>query len=191
MAQDASRRERTAASDAIGFLTVVKHPQHGLFGGLLVLNHGGRPLEFHCTTPLKPNRAQEILFGFTLESYLYGEQIGRTLLAQAQGSLSAAFTDLAPVLSAREQVDVPLLWVHPPAAPRDDRPLLRLDSAHVPGAGSSPFQFGRNRLSTAPGYSGDESLIAARLASGVDRLDLLEPFSRIREAIEEAQRSGR
>ena len=54
-------------SAAIGFYTVVPHEQHGLFGGLLVLNHNGRPLEFHCTAPLKPNRAQEILYGATLE----------------------------------------------------------------------------------------------------------------------------
>ena len=52
---------------ALGFLTVVEHPQHGLFGGYLLLNHGGRPLEFHCTAPIKPNRAQEILYGPTLD----------------------------------------------------------------------------------------------------------------------------
>ena len=46
---------------ALGFLTVVEHPQYGLFGGYLVLNLAGRPLEFHCTAPIKPNRAQEIL----------------------------------------------------------------------------------------------------------------------------------
>lgn len=48
---------------ALGFLTVVEHKQHGLFGGYLVLNQVGRPLEFHCTAPVKPNRAQEILYG--------------------------------------------------------------------------------------------------------------------------------
>ena len=52
---------------ALGFLTVVPHEQHGLFGGLLILDSGGRPLEFHCTAPVKTNRAQEILFGPMLE----------------------------------------------------------------------------------------------------------------------------
>ena len=64
---------------ALGFLTVVEHPQYGLFGGYLMLNTAGRPLEFHCTAPIKPNRAQEILYGPTLEAFLYGEQIGQTL----------------------------------------------------------------------------------------------------------------
>ena len=67
---------------ALGFLTVLEHAQHGLMGGYLVLNPAGRPLEFHCTTPIKPNRAQEILYGPTLEPYLFGEQIGKALVDQ-------------------------------------------------------------------------------------------------------------
>jgi len=55
---------------ALGFLTVVDHPQYGLFGGYLVLTAAGRPLEFHCTAPIKPNRAQEILYGPTLHAFL-------------------------------------------------------------------------------------------------------------------------
>ena len=62
---------------ALGFLTVLEHSQHGLMGGYLVLNISGRPLEFHCTAPIKPNRAQQILYGPTLEPYLFGEQIGQ------------------------------------------------------------------------------------------------------------------
>jgi hypothetical protein len=59
-------------SAALGFLAVVEHELHGLFGGYLLLNATGRPLEFHCTAPVRPNRAQQILYGPTLEPYLYG-----------------------------------------------------------------------------------------------------------------------
>ena len=54
----------------LGFLTVVEHAELGLLGGYLLLNAAGRPLEFHCTAPVKPNRAQEILYGPTLRPYL-------------------------------------------------------------------------------------------------------------------------
>ena len=67
---------------ALGFLTVVEQDPLGLVGGYLLLNGAGRPLEFHCTAPVKPNRAQQILFGPTLAPYLYGEQIGQTLIAK-------------------------------------------------------------------------------------------------------------
>ena len=73
----------TKPTPSLGFLTVLDYGQEGLFGGYLTLNLSGRPLEFHCTAPIKPNRAQEILYGPTLQSYLYGEQIGRTLLGEA------------------------------------------------------------------------------------------------------------
>ncbi len=99
---------------AIGFLTVIDHPQHGLFGGYLVLNLAGRPLEFHCTAPIKPNRAQQILYGPTLESFLYGEQIGSTLLGHAKTSPLVVCTDREPVLSLRDLVEVPVVLVLPP-----------------------------------------------------------------------------
>ncbi len=65
----------------IGFLSVIEHDELGLFGGYLVLNMAGRPLEFHCTSPVRPNRAQEILYGPTLRPFLFGEQIGQALLS--------------------------------------------------------------------------------------------------------------
>ena len=73
----------------IGFLTVVEHQETGLTGGYLVLNTLGRPVEFHCTAPLKTNRAQEILYGPTLRPFLYGEQIGQTLGASTAAVDSA------------------------------------------------------------------------------------------------------
>ena len=99
---------------AIGFLTVIEHPQHGLFGGYLVLNLAGRPLEFHCTAPIKPTRAQQILYGPTLESFLYGEQIGATLLGHAKITPLAVCTDREAALSLREMVDLPVALVLPP-----------------------------------------------------------------------------
>ena len=63
--------------------------EQGLFGGYLVLNLLGRPLEFHCTAPVRPNRAQEILYGPTLDPYLCGERIGQTLVGEVQGGTSA------------------------------------------------------------------------------------------------------
>src|SRR5580704_9428761 len=96
---------------ALGFLTVVPHEQHGLFGGLLVLDSGGRPLEFHCTAPLKTNRAQEILFGPTLEPYLYGEQIGQTLVLAARQKPAVLCTDQLAMLAVRQHVDIPVALV--------------------------------------------------------------------------------
>ena len=96
---------------AIGFLTVTRDPEHGLFGGYLVLNSLGRPLEFHCTAPVRANRAQEILYGPTLDPYLFGERIGQTLLNKSKARPKLALTDVAPAMAARAFVSIPLTLV--------------------------------------------------------------------------------
>lgn len=181
---------------AFGFLTVVHHEQHGFFGGYLVLNASGRPLEFHCTAPVKPNRAQEILYGPTLEPYLYGEQIGQALIAKSQNEPLVVCTDLAPVLAVRQYVSLPVILVlsdHAQgqagaemAAPTS----YRVDAAHHRGPSPAAFQVGGNRLAVAAGYAKDQELAVAGLAAA-QHLDLTEPFERIRGAIDEAQRGGR
>ncbi len=183
---------------ALGFLTALDHPQHGLFGGYLVLTTAGRPIEFHCTAPIKPNRAQQILYGPTLESFLYGEQIGQTLLAKAKTEPFFVCTDRQPVLAVRQHVSLPVALVLPcddsAAGPTGE--FRRLDSAH-PG-GLSPngpslvtFQLGRNCLAVPEQSDDDRRLITERFSELAESFDLLEPFTRIREAIEEAQQAVR
>src|SRR3954462_9244557 len=99
------------ATPAFGFLTIVEQPELGLQGGYLVLNAEGRPLEFHCTAPVKPNRAQEILYGSTLRPYLCGEQIGQALVSRAKSEVLLIFTDNPAVLGVREFASTPVALV--------------------------------------------------------------------------------
>jgi hypothetical protein len=97
--------------DNLGFITIIDHPQHGLVGGYLVLNQAGRPLEFHCTNPVKPNKTQEILYGVALEPYLYGEQIARTLISKSKLGVTAILTDLVSILAVYGLVDYPVAYI--------------------------------------------------------------------------------
>ncbi len=101
----------TRPQTALGFLTVRNNEESGLIGGYLLLNEVGRPLEFHCTAPVKPNRAQQILFGPTLEPFLYGEQIGQTLLLKGSVEPLAVYTDVEAALSVRDFVSTPVALV--------------------------------------------------------------------------------
>ena len=181
---------------ALGFLTVLEHEQLGLVGGYLILNPAGRPLEFHCTAPIKANRAQQILFGPTLESYLYGEQIGQTLLSKSSIEALAVCTDLELVLSVRDYVSLPVALVlgseeKPAAAATNAQASTwRVDTPHRAGLRLNHFAVGRNRLAVAVDRDADRETIAGRLQS-LEGFDLSEPFERIREAVEEAQKGGR
>ncbi|HJT32893.1 MAG TPA: hypothetical protein VJ783_12705 [Pirellulales bacterium] len=179
---------------SLGFLTVVQYEQHGFLGGYLVLNTSGRPLEFHCTAPVKPNRAQEILYGPTLEPYLYGEQIGQALIAKSQLEPLVICTDLAPVLAVREYVSMPVTLVvqaeATPAGASEASRVYRVDAAAERLKGPI-FSLGQNRLAIAPAHAADRERVTAALTPLSEHFDLSEPFERIRGAIDEAQRSGR
>jgi hypothetical protein len=184
----------------IGFLTVVEHAEVGRTGGYLVLNTLGRPLEFHCTAPVKTNRAQEILYGPTLRPFLFGEQIGQTLLEKSHYQPLFVCTDLNAALSVRETTSTPVALVIPdgpaataaatssavdsaaPGARDHDAPC----SSHV--AVATPFTLGVHRLAVALRFAGDQQRITELWRPYAGEFDLLEPFERIREAIAEAQK---
>ena len=186
---------------SIGFLTVREFDELGLIGGFLVLNTVGRPLEFHCTAPVRPNRAQEILYGPTLAPFLYGEQIGQTLVNNSRLQPLFICTDKAPVLSLREHVDAPVMLIDEDLVPapaeraEDAARTLRVDRPHpsVP-RGQAPavtlFQLDRRNAAVAQRYAEDQEIIVQRWRPYEGELDLWEPFARLADAIEEAQRGA-
>ncbi len=186
-------------SNALGFITVVEHAEHGIFGGYLLLNQLGRPLEFHCTAPLKPSRAQQILYGPTLKPYLYGEQIAQALISAASCVPVVLCTDQLDVLAVRPLKDIPIaLWLPreeclPASGANDKAPdsHIRFDSAHGLGTNMHTFAVGHHALAVAAGYATDCERLTAVFAPLGPEFDLREPFGRIREALAEVQRSGR
>jgi len=110
--------------NCFGFVTVRLHSEHGYFGGLLVVNALARPLEFHCTLPVKPSRAQSILYGPTLDDFVCGEQIARALLAKSKSTPIAFFTDTSAVLSVRHFISAPIGWIEPESRDNEQSALV-------------------------------------------------------------------
>lgn len=161
----------------MGYLAISHNPQHGFIGGLLILSPQGRPLEFHCSTPLLPTRAQEILYGPTLRPYVCGELIAGALLAAAK---------IRPrVLLVQEPC------AQPPAAGCPVGVIGSGEDCQTPGAADSEAPEGAD--SPLPPLGGaDADLPEGRelLAELAQRINLAEPFERVHEAIREAQRIG-
>src|SRR4051794_7383154 len=137
----------TPSGPCLGFLTVLENADLGCVGGYLLLNAAGRPLEFHCTAPIRPNRTQEILYGPTLRPFLYGEQIGQTLLKKSKVTPIVVCTDSEPALAVREFSDCPVVWVMAAAA--------GLPSGVV----GRQFQLASNQVAAAVGNPNDEQLV--------------------------------
>ena len=169
--------EELSAALHVGFLTVFQEGP-GYVGGLLITNSWGRPVEFRLSTAISPNRVQQILYGGTLEEYLCGELIGRTLIEKAASSVQIVFTDNASVLAMRAKSDFPVL-----ALLSDDVPVpvgsLTLTDGHT----SRTLVYSRK-------YAADRDRIIELLSRIDAGFDLAEPFSRIREAMGEARRMG-
>jgi hypothetical protein len=89
---------------------------------------------------------------------------------------------------------VALVLAKPPAA-RDSQSdavaenTRRLDPPHAGPAGLNTFELGNNRLAVSASRESDRSQILERLES-LANFDLAEPFERIREAIQEANKTG-
>lgn len=179
-----SERHRVSASTTskggIGFLTVLLDEGQGWIGGYLVVNAAARPLEFHCTSPVKPNRAQEILYGPTLGCYLMGEQIAAALVKKSSTPPVALVTDIEPVLAVRGQVEMPV--------------ALLIDK--LPGAATSldslvKFELAGHRVAISDEYAADRDRLLIGFPKIAQHFDLSEPLDRIREAIAETQLRGR
>ncbi len=183
-----------------GFLSVVRSAEDGLFGGYLVLNGQGRPLEFHCTAPVKANRAQEILYGATLEPFLHGEQIGQTLMSAAKRVPQVVCTDVLPVLALQSVTSTPVVWVAD-RLPTTSLTAVELtdvmklvdeaDCARLAKLSTVyPFAFADHVLLMNESQREQQDEICQQLTQLLQLIDLREPFTRIQAAIEEAHRNA-
>ena len=162
----------------LGFLTIL-HEASGYVGGYLVTNSWGRPLEFRVSSAVQPNRVQQILYGASLPAYLYGELIGKTLVEKTAMPASLIFTDRQAVLELRNNIEVPVLWLAP------GEPLPEQS-----GIVANPATETRPALVASSRFPDEVSRIEAILQQLGDHFDLLEPFSRVREAMAEARKTG-
>src|SRR4051794_15882639 len=92
-----------------GYLSVINSVEHGYFGGYLIVGPVGRPLEFHCTAPIRPSRAQQILYGPTLEPFLLGEQIAGAMLNAAKLGPALILANCEATLHVRSRLNVPIV----------------------------------------------------------------------------------
>jgi hypothetical protein len=200
-------------SENLGFLTVIDQSPGGLTGGYLVLNKAGRPLEFHCTAPLSPNKIQEILYGNTFQPFLYGERIAQVLTQRSKLPILSILTDVVDVLTVQPLISTPIIYAfggltkveiseelsqslktfgidHTRLQTENWSPDEMPQMPHVPGFDTDNWQTVRigNRLIAVPDTE-DESLIT-EIKTRARTIDLLEPFARIRLALEEAKNAA-
>ncbi len=177
------------SAGCVGFVTVRRSAEHGYFGGYLIVNFHGRPLEFHCTLPVKPSRAQEILFGRTLDDFICGEQITKALVSKAKLNTNLIFTDCMAAISSRLVSDHPIAMLQPRADSSQAEPGLAIPISAADNL--AHFRLGDYDLSVSSRFAGDEAIFKQRWHELKLDVDLHEPFERIAEALLEAHPAAR
>ncbi len=161
-----------AGSINLGFLSVLQE-QSGFVGGYLVTNAWGRPLEFRLSSAVQPNKVQQILYGGTLQSYLCGEVIGKTLIDKTATRPCLVIVDNPLALDLRLRVDILVAVWHPQADAEQA----------MPGLAVQPRVFCHAQFP-------DDVAAIREVIEKVGTLDFSEPFTRIREALNEARKMG-
>lgn len=171
---------------SVGFLSVRQHDEHGFFGGYLILNALARPLEFHCTLPVKPTRAQELLYGPTLHEFICGEQIAKALVAKAKLKPEVVLTDCPPVLALSHVYDACVALVD--TAHQSASKSTRLSTPNATTARQEICAAGQSFFTSS--HADTDNIDKLRnLESFEDNFDWGEPFRRIVEALLEAHPS--
>ena len=182
-----SNNSKSTNSQAFGYITFVEIPNHGFVGGFLIVNTRARPLEFHCTAPVVPNRAQEILYGRTFRSALLCDQIGQALLKQSMRKPCILLTDEADALDLRKMNGIPVaLFVDEQAATQESND----NDSSITSRSQWTFEMAGCSLTTSNAFEDDRSKVREALRQIEPGWELMEPLERIRAAIREARQAA-
>lgn len=184
----------------LGFLTAIEVTDQGYVGGLLVTNRHGRPLEFQCTAPVKPNRTQEILYGPTLGPFLLGELIGKTLIEKSSVKPHLILTEKLEILELRNHISLPVACIQADdgaargksaeGADGSDASTTEPASKGSAKGGEATLRLGRQMVRFHAAHTADSQAFTADPTLVPRDANLREPFERVREALQETLRSG-
>jgi hypothetical protein len=168
----------------IGFLSVRVHSEHGYFGGYLIVNQLARPLEFHCTMPVKPSRAQALLYGPTIDDFVCGEQIGKALVSKAKVTPDLIITDSLAALAVTLVSELRVVKLEAELSTSNAGENLRMpkstnvDLVRLRGRDHNFMALANSRIT--------EQHLEQVLSQLSANFEITEPFHRITEALLEA-----
>ena len=162
--------------ERLGFVTIVDVPELGFAGGMLVVSPAGRPIEFHCTPPVAENRTQKILYGQTYRGFLFCDQIASSLVDKSKSRPQLLVTDRSELLALDKIVDLPV--------------ALLCSEGQMENRVSG-FDVGGEKIVSQINDAGQLDWVKSACIAFTESLPLVEPFERIRLAIEEAQSVSR
>lgn len=175
----------------LAFLSYVE-TEKGLAGrgAALVTDHVTKPLEFRCTTPVRPSPVQRTLYGATLRSHIaVDDLVGVPLIGAIQERPQVVIVQDMAFLGLRPNIAHHMVCISKQGERFADESGGNSKESRDPGVllcDSGRFQ-PLNAI-THWEHSGELSAILEILRPVFSHADLLEPFARIEKAIAEVER---
>ncbi len=153
----------------LGFYQTVQQPNGEISGGLLVTSHLGRPIEFQCSLPVRPNPTQQTLYGATLRPFLVGELIASALRDKLDVKPDVLLVNDPDAVASQTWQKIPILCFAPLSADGPQK-NFRGDVIHTDPATADLL----------------EQAIQLLEKHVPETADLKEPLNRVEQALKEA-----
>jgi len=170
----------------LGFLGLYESSTPGGYvGAILITDLQGVPQEFRCTHPVKPTAIQKPLYGDALEPYIGVELCGVPLLESIQNKPSLIVVHKEFLIQVRAAIPYPVAFVRRAG-----------EAVEIKASDGSEISPERERIDCAtgrfqpivftvhPDFDDDKTCTREILDKVFSYLDPIEPFERIRKAIE-------
>lgn len=169
----------------LGFFSIVELTKDLFRGGILLTDVRGKPRDFRCTSAIRPNAIQKVLYGRTLAEHLALELCGLPLLNALPNQPAVLLADAPDSLALRPESEVPMLWLRRQAdAPSASVSGAAGDAVELIASESGAFE--AVMASVKAGHEADLEWVLT-LREMARTLDPLEPFGRIAAAMKLVQ----
>lgn len=160
-----------------------------LRGGILVTDAYGKPVEFRCTSPIRPNAVQRALYGGTLMPHIAVELVGVPLVQAVQVSPDVVLVQQEEFLPLRERCDRPLLLARRQGK---DMQLSEEDGKTQPEEllSSPSGKFTPVVVTCHWDFADDIAQCKEGLGWTFANCDLVEPFERVKTALATLHEQG-
>lgn len=152
-------------------------------GAILITDDWGKPLEFRCTAPVKPNAVQRTLYGQTMLPHVLVELIGAPLLQAVQERPEIIIVQESLFFDLRHKTDLPVVSLRRQGA--DVKVSSEEGEKSKPVVMSSESgKFDPIIVETHWQFSGDMDYSREKLRELFGRWDLIEPFERLTKGLD-------
>jgi len=154
-----------------------------LRGAVLVTDAGTEPVEFRCTSPIRPTLLQKTLWGRRLDAYLASHLIGKPLLAALTNKVAVVIVRKPEFVELRPLIQIPLIQLLRNEELTMASPLtLEVSGDDVIESAAGRFEPVVPKVHQE--YPDDRKTSRELLAEVFRSHNLLEPFDRIAAALD-------